>query len=55
MDTKVVNRGVHGQYNPWPDRPDRAHLLRDLSNLSYGTGGSRMADVISDRLLNKID
>ena len=21
MDTKVVNRGVHGQYNPWPDAP----------------------------------
>ncbi|MCC6391263.1 MAG: DUF2088 domain-containing protein, partial [Bryobacterales bacterium] len=21
MDTKVVNRGVQGQYNPWPDTP----------------------------------
>ena len=21
MDTKVVNRGVHGEYNPWPNAP----------------------------------
>ena len=21
MDTKVVNRGVHGEYNPWPNTP----------------------------------
>ena len=36
MDTKVVNRGVNGEYNPWPGhsalrahlraRPERAHL-----------------------------
>jgi hypothetical protein len=57
MDTKVVNRGVHGQYNPWPDAPMIERVfIRDLSSLSYGNGvGLGMADVISDRLLNKID
>ena len=57
MDTKVVNRGVHGQYNPWPDAPAIQRIfVRDLSELSYGNGvGLGMADVISDRLLNKID
>lgn len=57
MDTKVVNRGVHGQYNPWPGAPQIQRVfIRDLSSLSYGNGvGLGMADVISDRLLNKID
>src|SRR5882724_9752488 len=57
MDTKVVNRGVQGQYNPWPDAPIIERIfVRDLSELSYGNGvGLGMADVISDRLLNKID
>src|SRR5579859_3907634 len=57
MDTKVVNRGVHGQYNPWPDAPRIERIfIRDLSSMSYGNGvGLGMADVISDRLLNKID
>jgi len=57
MDTKVVNRGVQGQYNPWPDTPKIERIfLRDLSNLSYGNAvGLGMADVISDRLLNKVD
>src|SRR5580700_6863911 len=57
MDTKVVNRGVHGQYNPWPEAPAIQRIfIRDLSDLSYGNGvGLGMADVISDRLLNKID
>ena len=57
MDTKVVNRGVHGQYNPWPDalRIERI-FIRGLSDLSYGNGvGLGMADVVSDRLLQKID
>src|SRR4051794_9477156 len=36
MDTKVVNRGVHGQYNPWPDAPLIQRIfIRDLSELSY--------------------
>jgi hypothetical protein len=57
MDTKVVNRGVHGEYNPWPDAPRVERIfVRDLSNLSYGNAvGLGMADVISDRLLRKID
>jgi len=57
MDTKVVNRGVYGQYNPWPDAPVIERIfVRDLSALSYGNGvGLGMADVLADRLLNKID
>jgi hypothetical protein len=57
MDTKVVNRGVHGQYNPWPDAPHIERIfIRGLSDLSYGNGvGLGMADVVSDRLLSRID
>ena len=57
MDTKVVNRGVYGQYNPWPDAPRFERIfVRGLSDLSYGNGvGLGMADVVSDRLLAKID
>jgi hypothetical protein len=57
MDTKVVNRGVNGQYNPWPDTDpiERIHL-RGLSSMSYGNGvGLGMADVVHDRLLAQID
>ncbi|MDQ2901235.1 MAG: hypothetical protein M3Y07_15765, partial [Acidobacteriota bacterium] len=56
MDTKVVNRGVHGQYNPWEGPHFQRIFIRDLSSNSYGNGvGLGMADVISDTLLNKID
>ena len=57
MDTKVVNRGVDGQYNPWPGTPRIERIfVRDLSDLSYGNGmGLGLADVVSDRLLPKID
>ncbi|MCC6390704.1 MAG: hypothetical protein IT167_08880, partial [Bryobacterales bacterium] len=57
MDTKVVNRGVQGQYNPWPDTPsiDRV-FVRDLSSLTYNNAvGIGMADVTTDRLVNRID
>lgn len=57
MDTKVVNRGVHGQYNPWPDTP-RIHrvFIRNISELSYNNGvGLGMADVVHDRLVKRID
>lgn len=57
MDTKVVNRGVHGQYNPWPDTP-RIHrvFVRNISDLSYNNGvGLGMADVVHDRLVKRID
>jgi hypothetical protein len=57
MDTKVVNRGVNGEYNPWNTAPrfDRI-FLRGLSEHSYGNGvGLGMADVVNDRLLAAID
>jgi hypothetical protein len=57
MDTKVANRSVQGEYNPWPNTPRFQRIfVRDLSSLSYGNGvGIGMADTISDRLLAKID
>jgi hypothetical protein len=57
MDTKVVNRSVYGDSNPWPGEPRIERIfLRDLSSSSYGNGvGLGMADVIHDRLLAKID
>ena len=57
MDTKVVNRGVLGQYNPWPGIPRVERIyLRDLSATSHGNAvGIGMADMIHDRLLAKID
>lgn len=57
MDTKVINRGVHGERNPWPYAPRVERIFaRDLTELSYGNGvGIGMADVITDRLLAKID
>ncbi|HET8549148.1 MAG TPA: hypothetical protein VFL57_14125, partial [Bryobacteraceae bacterium] len=57
MDTKVVNRSVHGEYNPWPNAPRIERLfVRDLSPLTYNNGvGLGMADVIHDRILEKID
>ena len=57
MDTKVVNRSVYGESNPWPGlaRIERI-FIRDLSSHSYGNGiGLGMAEVIHDRLLQKID
>ncbi len=57
MDLKVVNRGVHGQYNPLPDTPRVERIfIRSLSELSYGNGvGVGIADVIHDRVLERID
>lgn len=57
MDTKVVNRGVNGEYNPWPDTPRFERLfLRDLSELTYNSAvGLGMADVVTDRLVNRTD
>ena len=57
FDTKVGNRGVNGEYNPWPNTPKFHRLfIRDLHPNSYGNGvGLGMADVVSDRLLGKID
>lgn len=57
MDTKVVNRGTAGEYNPWRNTPKMERIyLRDLSSLSYGNGvGFGLADVVHDRLLAKLD
>ncbi|HYK18851.1 MAG TPA: hypothetical protein VEV37_12560 [Bryobacteraceae bacterium] len=57
MDTKVVNRSIHGEPNPWHDlvRIERI-FVRDLSSGSYGNAvGIGMADVIHDRLLERVD
>jgi hypothetical protein len=57
MDTKVVNRHVLGNYNPWDTAPPINRIyVRDLSELSYNNAvGVGLADMIHDRLLNKID
>jgi hypothetical protein len=56
MDTKVVNRGVNGQYNPWPGPRFERLFVRNLSELTYNSGvGLGMADVVTDRLVNRID
>ena len=55
MDTKVVNRSVLGEYNPWPDTPLIERIfIRDLSELTYNSAvGLGMADVVTDRLVNR--
>jgi hypothetical protein len=57
LDTKVANRSVHGEYNPWPNTPRFERVfVRDLSENTYGNGvGIGMADVINTRILDKID
>ncbi|HYW46991.1 MAG TPA: hypothetical protein VE959_29260 [Bryobacteraceae bacterium] len=57
MDTKVANRGVTGLYNPWPGIPKFQRIfVRDLSELTYNSAvGMGMADVVTDRLVNRID
>jgi len=57
MDTKVVNRGVNGEYNPWPGIPKIERVIvRDLSDLTYNSAvGLGMADVVADRLVNRIN
>ncbi len=57
MDSKVVNRSVLGDYNPWPDTPRIERIfVRDLSDLTYNNAvGVGMADVVTDRLVKRID
>jgi hypothetical protein len=57
MDTKVANRSVQCEYNPWPDTPKFERIfVRNLSELTYNSGvGLGMADVVTDRLVNRID
>ncbi len=57
MDTKVINRSIQCHYNPSPDlaRIERI-FVRDLSALTYNNGvGLGMADVVTDRLVNRVD
>jgi len=57
MDPKVVNRGVRGQYNPWPGiHKIQRILVRDLSAPTHGNAvGIGMADVAHDRAVAKVD
>jgi hypothetical protein len=56
MDTKVVNRGVNGEYNPWLGPRFQRIFVRDLSELTYNSAvGMGMADVVTDRLVNRIN
>jgi hypothetical protein len=43
--------------NPWPDTPRIERIfVRDLSDLSYNNAvGIGMADIVTDRLVNRID
>ena len=57
MDTKVANRGVQGQYNPWPDTPQFQRIfVRNLSEHTYNSSvGMGMADVVTERLVKRIN
>jgi hypothetical protein len=58
MDPKVINRGVHGEYNPWSDAGTRIArvFIRDLTDVTHGNAaGIGMADVAHDRVLAKVD
>jgi hypothetical protein len=57
MDTKIINRGVKGEINPWDVAPEIERIFtRDLSNLTYGNAaGIGLPDVVTDRLVAKID
>jgi len=57
MDSKVVNRSVNGEYNPWDTAPPIERIyVRGLNENSYGNGvGIGMADVCHDRLVNAIN
>jgi hypothetical protein len=57
MDTKVVNRSVYGESNPFSEAPRIERIfIRDLSDSSYGNAvGLGLSDVIHDRLLAKVD
>jgi hypothetical protein len=57
MDSKVINRNPYAQYNPLPDRHRIERIfVRDLSAQTHGVAlGIGMADVVTDRLVNKID
>jgi hypothetical protein len=57
MDTKVANRGVQGEYNPWPNTPKFQRIfVRNLSEHTYNSAvGMGMADVVTERLVKRIN
>ena len=57
MDTKVINRSIHGGGNCFTTAPIVHRVFaREMHDMSYGNAvGVGSADVISDRLLAKID
>jgi len=57
MDTKVANRGVQGEYNPWPNTPKFQRIfVRNLSEHTYNSSvGMGMADVVTERLVKRIN
>lgn len=57
MDTKVVNRSIHGGANCFTTAPFIHRVFaREMSDLSFGNAvGVGLADVVTDRLLAKID
>jgi hypothetical protein len=57
MDTKVVNRSVIGEYNPWPFLPKIERIFaRDLSEHTYNSAvGLGLADVVTNRLVDRTD
>lgn len=56
LDSKVINRAVWGDVNPWPGLPRVGRVyVRDLSPLSYGNAtGIGMADMVHQRLVRKV-
>src|SRR3954447_13849791 len=57
MDTKVINRSIRCEYNPFPDTP-KVHrvYVRGLSDLTYHSAvGIGMADVVHGSILPEID
>lgn len=57
MDTKVINRGVHGEINAWPGVAAIERIyLRGLSARTYGNAvGMGMAEAVSQRLADALD
>lgn len=57
MDTKTINRSMHGPANCYSTAPiiDRV-FAREMDPLSYGNAiGVGLADVVTDRLVSQID
>ena len=57
MDTKVVNRSVNCQYNPFPELPFIHRIyIHGLSELTYHSAvGLGMADAVHSSLLKEVD